>query len=232
MASGLRLVAGMGAQQDTHIRTGPHLRLLALGVLLTLATACSRQSGVLSLTQPARASHDLPFNQGVEESGFSPTQAFASSVMPIGTPIIVRLTSPLSSAETRTGETFEAVLDEPILVQGQIRVQRGASVLGRVAAAKPFEPPNHAGYLRLTLASIITNREALQVNTSSIFAKGSWRELSAASRPTNGVPAFNQSLLLNASQVAGAAKSGAGEVKFSTAQRLTFRLLGSLPAGR
>ncbi|MGA8152264.1 MAG: hypothetical protein WB952_15030 [Terriglobales bacterium] len=198
--------------------------------LLALATACSRHSGVLPLSQPIAASHDLPFNRGSEDSGFSPTQAFDFSAVPAGTPIIVRLTSPLSSAGSRTGDAFEAVLDEPILVHGQLRVQRGAPVTGRVAAAKPFDPPNHAGYLRLTLSSMIIGKDIQQLHTSSVFAKGSRRGLDEVSAKV-GLPAFRDSLLLGANEVERAAPR-TGDAKFSTAQRLTFRQLGTLPTGR
>ncbi len=213
------------------------MRLLAVGMVfvLALATACSRQSGGRSLTLPSGASHDLPFNRGSEEGGISPTQALASSALPVGTPIVVRLTSPLSSAGTRSGDSFDAVLDEPILLQGQILVQRGAQVGGRVAAAKPSAPPNHAGYLRLTLSSIFADRNTLQIHTSSIFAKGSSRKLGEVSSTKNQVAGSDESLLLRANEVANAAEPGPpddGDAKFSTAQRLTFRLLGPLPTGR
>jgi len=220
----------MASREDIHITTGRYLRLLALSLILALGMACSRQSGVLPLTSAAGASHGLPFNRGSEESGISPTQAIASFTVPVGTPIVVRLSSPLSSVGTRSGDSFAAVLDDPILVQGQILLQRGAAVLGTVAAAKPFEPPNHPGYLRLTLAAVTTNRSTLQVHTSSIFAKGSWRELGEVSTQHNGASLSHQSLLLTANEV-GSAPQG-GDAKFSTAQRLTFRLLESLPTGR
>jgi len=235
MASGLRLVLVMAWQQDTHIRMGRHLRLLAVVFVLALATACSRQSGLVSLIQPARASHDLPFNRGSEASGLLPTQAFASSSLPVGTPIVVRLTSPLSSAKAHPGDSFDAVLDKPILVQDQILVQRGAQVRGRVAAAKPCDPPNHAGYLRLTLSFILNDRNTLPVHTSSIFAKGSAPEVGEVPASENQVAAPDQSRLFKTNPAANAAEPGTpddGDAKFSTAQRLTFRLLGSLTTGR
>jgi len=198
----------MASRQHTHIRTERHLRLCIVGVTLSLAgiSGCSRQAGVLSLTQPAEASRGLPFNETSKESGISPTQAFAPSTVPAGTQIIVRLTYPVSSDQARIGDSFEAVLDQPILVNGLKVMRQGAPVQGRVASAKPSDPPNHAGYLRLTLSSINDQRMMLAVHTSSIFAKGSSRA--------------NQSVTLDEPR-----SRNDGNAEFSTVQRLTFRLL-------
>ncbi|HUJ71125.1 MAG TPA: hypothetical protein VLZ30_02705, partial [Verrucomicrobiae bacterium] len=95
----------------------------------------------------------------------------------MGTLLVIRLTSPLTSASVHSGDTFDAVLDEPILAQGQIVAQRGAPVRGIVAAASASDLANGAGYLRLTLSSISSsNHDVLPVHTSSIFAKGALRE--------------------------------------------------------
>jgi hypothetical protein len=227
----------MGWQQDIRISKVRHLRLLAVtasAFVLAMAVACSRQPGVLPLAQPTGAGHDLPFNQGSEDRGLSPTQAFVLSA-PAGSPIIVRLISPLSSAQAQSGDSFRAVLDEPILVRGQILAKRGTPVLGRVAVAEPSRPDSHDGYLRLTLSSITTNRDTLVVQTSSIFAKGSAPELDRSYVATSGaqVPRANQ--LLRTSQIASTSsqdRAQTGDAEFSTAQRLTFRLLEPLSTGR
>jgi len=185
-----------------------------LGVVFTLAlaTACSRREEILSLTPTAEASHSLPFNESSKETGISPTQAFAPSTVPAGTQIVVRLTAPLSSAATHSGDTFEAVLDQPVLVDGLMVMKQGVSVRGRIASAKPSDSPNRAGYLRLTLSSIVDQRATLPVHTSSIFVKGS-------SRPKGGVGQDS-------------AHPQDSDAKFSTAQRLTFRLLAPASTGR
>jgi hypothetical protein len=78
----------------------------------------------------------------------------------------------LSSATAQAGETFSAVLDEPLLVDQQTIVPRGAGVTGRVVAARQSGHLHNAGYLRITLSSIHANGGDVPVETSSMFAGG------------------------------------------------------------
>jgi hypothetical protein len=177
------------------------LSWIFLGLALLPLSACSGQPGLLSPKEDAK---NLPFNDSAHSDGISPTQAFASSSIPAGTAIVVRLQSPLSSAEARLGDQFQAVLDEPVVVQGQTVVPSGTAITGRVLAAK-FSVPREPGYLRLTVSSMVLNGKAVEVHTSSVFAKGSSREPArSGARPAN-------------------------DVQFSTGRRLTFRLIQPLP---
>ncbi len=57
-------------------------------------------------------------------------------VVPANTVIYVRLQQSLSSATAQPGQDFSAVLDEPLQVDGQTAVARGAAVTGKVLAAR------------------------------------------------------------------------------------------------
>ena len=203
-----------------------------MALILAVVPACSRKPGGAPLT-PANAGHELPFDRSAQESGPSPTQAFASSGVPVGTLIVIRLSSALTSASVHSGDTFDAVLDEPILAQSQILAPRGTPVRGIVASARASDQASNPGYLRLTLSSISSNdHDVLPVHTSSIFAKGPLRE-GAETVGNEALVATRKSQLVNATDSAsatGAAAPQARDAKFSTAQRLTFRLLQALPA--
>ena len=226
----------MASLHHRHIGTGRQWRLVAvrlgLALILVGVSACSRKSGGASLT-PANAGHELPFDRSAEESGLSPTQAFASSGVPVGTLIVIRLTSPLTSASAHSGDAFDAVLDEPILAQRQILAPTGTPVRGIVAAARASDQAANPGYLRLTLSSMSSdNHGVLPVHTSSIFAKGPLREVAETSVGNEAPAATRESQLVSATDTASAtviATGQAGDAKFSTAQRLTFRLLQALP---
>ncbi|MGH9499087.1 MAG: hypothetical protein ACRD3L_08075 [Terriglobales bacterium] len=116
---------------------------------------------------------------------------------------MVQLDAPLSSLKAQLGDPFQAVLAEPIVVQGQTLAPSGTPITGRVLAAKA-SARRDPGYLRVTLSSIFLNGKPWSVHTSSIFSKGP-RE-----HP-------------------GSAASAASDTQFSTGRKLTFRLIEPLP---
>jgi hypothetical protein len=175
-----------------------------LGLAVMLATACSRQPALLPSPSGGAQANPPPFENPVRSDGISPTQAFASTSIPAGTAIVVRLQSFLSSSASHSGQQFQAVLDGPIVILGQTLVPGGAAITGRVLVAKASQP--HApGYLRLTLSSVVLNGKAVDVHTSGVFSKGE--------------PGLNPRSV----------SSSTKDVEFSTGRRLTFHLVQSLP---
>ena len=197
----------MSRRQDRPIKLRRQMGLLTLVLVLAVTNACSRQLGFLSSSLNSPSGQQLPFAHLPEKGGMSPTLPFASSAIPEGAAIVVRLQSPISSRNARSGDVFTAVLEEPVVVEGQIMAPRGVSVTGRVAVAHPGGLDD-AGYLRLTLTSVVISGAMLPVHTSSIFAKGSSREREVA-----------------------IATGNMSEAQFSTDRRLTFRLLEPIPLG-
>src|SRR5271157_4454360 len=161
----------MSGQHHTRIATRGQTHRLAvwLALALGLVPACSHQLGELSQNQDALGSRQLPFTQTSQKTGVSPTQALATTVLPGGTPIIVRLRSELSSGESQPGDSFEATLDEPVMVEAAAVAPRGSRVVGRVASVGAADLAQHSGYLRLTLSSVEIGGRAFDVHTSSIF---------------------------------------------------------------
>src|SRR5690349_18790217 len=107
----------------------------ALGAGLAVGLGCDRNSAVpvIASEMHGNSAGRLPFDREAQEDGISPT----SSVIPPGaqipakTPVIVHLKNPVSSATAISHDTFEAVLDEPIMVNGAIVAVRGTRVTGR-----------------------------------------------------------------------------------------------------
>lgn len=181
-----------------------------LGFALLLEPACSRQPSLL--TPAEKAQSPLPFDSSSRSDGISPTQAFASASIPAGQAIVIRLQSPVSSVHAHLGDQFQAVLEEPIVVQGQTLAPSGTEITGRVVAARVSEP-REPGYLRLTLSAIMLNGKPMEVHTSSVFSKGGPRE-----RPKKGPGAESTRN-----------PASANDVQFSTGRRLTFHLIQPLP---
>ncbi len=199
------LSARMIRRQDVHVKRWWQAYLPVLAVTLLLATGCSRQPGVTAADRAPGSAQQLPFDRASDSQGVSPTGGLASAGIPAGTPITIRLRSPLSSADSSAGEHFDGMLQESLIVGAQTVAPRGASVSGRVVAASPGHE-HDPGYLRLTLSGIVINGKTLPLQTSSIFVKG---------RLSNGKPTETSYL-------------GEEDVRFSTDRRLTFRVTQSV----
>lgn len=188
---------------------------------------CSRQVQVPRSTGPASSS-PLPFNRVLDGDGVSPTEAFVSEWLPSGSEISVRLRSPLSSATSRAGDSFEAVLDSPAVIAGKTVIPLGAAVIGTVLDARASSGEDF-GYLRLTVASVLVNQKSVVVHASSIFAKGRLLEKktdAASNSPQAGGRDAAPRNLAGYESASGLAMPH--DVRFSTGHRLTFRLIQPL----
>jgi hypothetical protein len=157
--------------------------LSSSGCLLVLAVSlwagCGR-APVESGDENARSGEEqkLPFDRTPRNHGISPTQSLVPSTtkLPEGTPIPVRLQSGLSSGWSHAGDVFHALIDEPVVVDGQTMVPRGTMAAGQVLEAKPSGSALDPGYLRIVLVSLKVGGREVTIETSSIFAKGGLRE--------------------------------------------------------
>jgi hypothetical protein len=191
--------------------------LAPVALALFLAEGCARQPNVLASDQNPDHDQQLPFEGASNKDGVFPTASLPLADIPAGTPLTVRTQSAVSSAISRPGDSFNAVLEEPIIVEGQIIAPRGAPVTGRVIAAKASPGPQEPGYLRLILTAISLRGHSLSLQTSSIFLKAA--------------PPGRQNLMPAASNDEGTGADAAGEndVEFPADRLLIFRLTKVLP---
>jgi hypothetical protein len=200
---------------------------LALASSLILAIGCNGMGG-----QPPSPTQD---NQSSQPLPFSGNQAI---VVPKGTAIYVRLERTISSSTAQPGESFSAVLDEPLEVDGQTVVPQGTKVNGHVVAARESGRLHNAGYLRLTLSSLTVNGKEVAIQTSSIFVKGgSYKNRNLAyigggagggallgALVGGGKGALIGSAIGSAGGTTAAYATGKKEVGFSAERRIGFRL--------
>jgi hypothetical protein len=190
---------------------------------LAWMTGCSRQAPVPATSAAANASQ-LPFDRVSENSGISPTDGLLDGI-PAGTEVAIRLQLALSSADSRVGDSFQAVLAEPVIVAGKTLVPQGALVAGSVVAAKASGGVDDPGYLRVTLASIALNGKSVPLHTSSIFAKGgSYEKRKPATLNTSGQSAVTEPVAASGNGTGISYGHRPSDVRFSTGHRLTFRL--------
>jgi hypothetical protein len=227
MAFVLRLAKSLAKNEDRLMKSGKAAFLAPLILVMALAPGCSRQPNLLAPNQGPISGRPLPFESPSVAGGNYPTASLASLKLPPGTLLTVRIRSAVSSATCHAGDSFAAVLDEPLVLDGQTVLARGAEVSGKVIAAKAsgqFDP----GYLRLRLTGISVSGKPLRLETSSVFLKG-------GSRPVRGVALIGKRTVPAALVMADGAGSEAllpgtkNDVEFPAAGRLTFRLSEALP---
>ena len=155
-------------------------------------------------------------------------------VVPTGTEIYVRLQQPLSSATAQAGQSFSAVLDQPLMVDNQTVAAPGVAVAGKVIAVRDSGHLHNAGYLRLSLVSITLNGKELPLVTNSVFVGGgSFRKRNFAFVGSGTGSAMIGSLADSSKGAGGGSPAGGPAVAYSTGkkeagfaaeQRLGFRL--------
>jgi len=156
---------------------------------LLLAAGCSRPDGQRSdATASPTDSEQVPFHEGEEGAPSDSHPGISQAAdkrlteaglpfrepqgLPAGTLLTVRLKNPISAQNPGASGTFDAVVDEPVLIEGNTRLPRGTNVSGRVESARSSNVKRNRGYVRLTLDSIDLAGRDVPLQTSSLFVKG------------------------------------------------------------
>ncbi|HET9306214.1 MAG TPA: hypothetical protein VFO46_09325 [Candidatus Sulfotelmatobacter sp.] len=168
----------------------PKFPSLAAGplVLAMLAAGCSRPIAVPGDSAAAQQDpHQTPFHEDGtnldDARGETPGpsgKAADNSVpfherenLPAGTLISVRLKTPISVEDPDAGDGFDAVVVEPVVIEGDTLIPPGILVSGTVESARTSQVKRNRGYVRLKLASVHIGSLDVPVQTASLFARQS-----------------------------------------------------------
>lgn len=195
--------------------------------LLALAAtvSCARPAGLQSDDTAAHADPPaVPFHEAATSARSAETSATLdnplnsqtslpfqdSNNLPAGTLLTVRLKEPISAENPDANLAFEAVVDEPVAIEGNQVVARGVTVSGRVESTRASNLKRNRGSVRLTLDSIHLSGATLPIQTSSLFVRGNAGN--AEVRPAAGLQTDDST----------------GVIRIEKGRRLTFRLSESV----
>jgi len=123
----------------------------------------------------------LPGNERVIRPA-STNAANTGWTIPTGSKIVIRMIDSVNSETNKLGDTFVAVLDEPISQGGIEVIPRGADVRGRIAKIDDAGRLKGSAQLGLELTQIIVNGIPYSVTTSEYNEVGEGRGKETAKR--------------------------------------------------
>ena len=113
-------------------------------------------------------------------------QQRASVTIPPGTRISVRMIDGVDSTKNQVGDRFQASLAEPLMVDGNVVIDKGADVYGRLAESKTSGTFAGRSELQLELTGVVVNGQTVPLVTGEYELSGKSRGASTAKRTIGG----------------------------------------------
>ncbi len=98
----------------------------------------------------------------------APPPAMVDGTLPAGTNLVIRMIDAVDSETNRVGQTFRASLDQPVMVDGETVIPRGADAWVKLVDAKDSGRLTGRADLTLALQSVSINGRMVDLNTQSI----------------------------------------------------------------
>jgi hypothetical protein len=172
----------------------------------------------------------------------APPPATPTITIPSGTLLKVRMIDGVDSESSQLGQTFQASLDEPVVVNGQTVIPRGADVVAKLVEDKQSGKITGRTELTLDLASIRVNDKLVDITTGEVTSSSGSRGAKSAKviGGATAVGAVLGGIFGGGKGAAIGAASGAGaggaaqvitkgqKVKIPAETRLSFNLTNDL----
>lgn len=104
----------------------------------------------------------------------------------VGTQIVVRTIDAIDSTQSHVGDSFQASLEEPLTLEGNVLVPQDSLVYGRLTESKESGTFTGKSQLRLELTGIVVNGKMVPLVTGEYEATGKSRGASTAKRTIGG----------------------------------------------
>jgi hypothetical protein len=101
-----------------------------------------------------------------------PPPAMTTGTLPAGTNLVIRMIESVDSETNRVGQTFRASMDQPVMVDGQTVIPRGADAVVKLVDSKDSGKLSGRADMTLALQSVSINGHFVDINTQTINKEG------------------------------------------------------------
>ena len=150
-----------------HVETYPieEVNRLEFGAGAAARSGDAVQSGAVSSSTPPPRYQD----QGMRADRATPPQDTNAALdVPAGTNLVVRMIDNVDSERDNVGKTFRASIDEPVVVNGQTVIPRGADVVAKLVNQRESGKFSGTTSLTLDLMQIQVNGRMVDIATSEV----------------------------------------------------------------
>jgi hypothetical protein len=177
-----RLINGKfmgGTQATVSFQVGSSVQSYDVAEIHSLRFASEAQGASPSVPskQPS-----APYAPGQDEIA----KSAPSVTVPAGTRISIRTIDSIDSTKNRVGDRFQASLEEPLFVDGNVVVPKGADVYGRLEESKQTGTFTGRSELKLELTGIVVHGQTVPLVTGEYELSGKSKGESTAKRTAGG----------------------------------------------
>jgi hypothetical protein len=135
------------------------------------------------------ASPSIPSKQPIAPSTTEKDEvatSFPAVTIPAGTRISIRTIDAIDSTRNHVGDRFQASLEEPLSVDGDVVVPKGSDVYGRLEESKETGTFTGRSELKLELTGIVVHGQTVPLVTGEYELSGKSKGESTAKRTVGG----------------------------------------------
>jgi hypothetical protein len=165
-----------GSPRQVKIEVGDQIQTLDVGDISRIEFAGAAASAPnLPPPQPPPVQSQLVSPPPSADLAPPPPPSYGGVQLAAGTNIVVRTIDGIDSEANRVGQTFAASIDEPVMVNGQTVIPRGADVTLKLVDSKESGKLTGRSELTLDLVSVKANGRMVDVNTQTVSRESSSR---------------------------------------------------------
>ncbi|HWQ55549.1 MAG TPA: hypothetical protein VN442_17815 [Bryobacteraceae bacterium] len=182
-----------GTSRQVRMEVGDRIETFQVGDVATLeftagASTAAPVSAPAAAVEPARPRLQRSENvmRPARPAAPAATVLTTGIEIPAGTEITVRMIDSVDSEKNNVGQTFQASLDDPILVAGKTVVPRGADVVVKLVDDKESGKLTGRAELALDLVSLKVDGRVVDIQTQAITRASESRTGRTAQMATGG----------------------------------------------